>query len=70
MDNVKCRAEQCPSRESCLLWLEPEAPGQVVVNPDPWLRDCDRCARFTPAAPPPEKFCSGGRRAILRVRHG
>lgn len=60
MEHVKCRAEQCPSRESCLLWLKPEAPGQVVINPDPWLRGCDKCASYAPAAPPPEKFCRGG----------
>lgn len=48
---IKCRAELCPRAASCLLWLEPIAPGQVEINPDPWLRGADRCARYAPAAP-------------------
>lgn len=49
---LKCRAELCSQAATCLLWLEPIEPGQVEINPDPWLRGTDRCARYAPVASP------------------
>lgn len=54
---LKCRAELCSQAATCLLWLEPIETGQVEINPDPWLRGTDRCARYTPVTSPTGKSC-------------
>lgn len=64
---LKCRAELCSQAATCLLWLEPIEPGQVEINPDPWLRGTDRCARYAPVAPLAKKYVAS-QGWVLRIR--